>query len=96
VGHLAGDVIHVPDEPVHNGRASTGAVRRDNAKFANYNNALANQITRATVTGSAATHTTNGGFSLFNWLFNQPPPKPPCFSTSVDDGLGNRSSSGCQ
>jgi RHS repeat-associated protein len=77
VGHLAGDVIHVPDEPIHNGRASTGAVRRDNAKFATYNNALRNQITRATVSGSAATHTTNGGFSLFNWLFNQPPPPPP-------------------
>jgi RHS repeat-associated protein len=97
VGHLAGDVIHVPDEPVHNGRASTGAVRRDNAKFGNYNNALANQITRATVTGSAATHTTNGGFSLFNWFFNQPPPKQPCFSTSASDNHGNSTgSSGCQ
>ena len=77
VGHLAGDVIHVPDEPIHNGRASTGAVRRDNAKFGQYNNAVANQVTRATVTGSAATHTTNGGFSFFNWLFNSTPAPNP-------------------
>ncbi len=38
LGHLAGDVIHVPDEPIHNGRGSVGAIRRDNGKFANYNN----------------------------------------------------------
>jgi hypothetical protein len=75
-GHLAGEFIHVPDEPIHNGRASSGAIRRDAAKFATYNNALRNQITRATVSGSAATHTTNGGFLLFDWLFNQPPPPP--------------------
>ena len=96
VGHLAGDVVHVPDEPVHNGRGGRGAIKRDDAKFAKYNNALANQITRATVTGSAATHTTNGGFSLFNWFFNQPP-KEPCFSTSASDNHGNSTgSSGCQ
>jgi RHS repeat-associated protein len=96
-GHLAGDFVHVPDEPIHNGRASTGALRRDNAKFAKYNNALANQITRATVAGSAATHTTNGGFSLFNWFFNQPPPPPPCATTSATDSRGNGTGlSGCQ
>jgi RHS repeat-associated protein len=96
-GHLAGDFVHVPDEPIHNGRASTGAIRRDNAKFAKYNNALANQITRATVAGSAATHTTNGGFSLFNWFFNQPPPPPPCATTSATDSRGNGTGlSGCQ
>jgi RHS repeat-associated protein len=92
VGHLAGDVIHVPDEPIHNGRASTGAIRRDNAKFSNYNNALANQITRATVAGSAATHTTNGGFDVFNWLFFSQPTQPqqqPCARTSATDSQGN-------
>lgn len=62
-GHVAGEFVHLPDEPVHNGRASAGAIRRDDAKFANYNSALTNQITRATVSGSATTHTMNGGFS---------------------------------
>ena len=65
VGHLAGDVIHVPDEPIHNGRASTGAVRRDNRKISNYNSLVRQQVTRATVTGSAATHTTNWFWDLF-------------------------------
>jgi RHS repeat-associated protein len=76
-GHLAGEFVHVPDEPIHNGLASTGAIRRDAAKFARYNNAVANQITRATVGASAATHTTSAGFSLWNWLMFSPPPQQP-------------------
>jgi hypothetical protein len=94
VGHLAGDVIHVPDEPIHNGRASTGAIRRDNAKFANYNGLVRQQITRATVTGSGAAHETN----WFGDLFFPPPVKAaPCATTSASDSLGNSTgSSGCQ
>ncbi len=93
-GHLAGEFVHVPDEPIHNGRASTGAIRRDAAKFARYNNAVANQITRATVGASAATHTTNAGFSLWNWLMFSPPPQQQpkaTVTTSECDTLPNGS-----
>jgi len=77
-GHVASEFVHVPGEPTHNGRGSVGAIRRDNAKFANYKGALTNQITRATVSGSAATHTSNGIQDWFSrWFFNQPPPAPP-------------------
>jgi hypothetical protein len=71
---VVGDIAAGGTANVVGGR---GAIRRDNAKFAKYNNALANQITRATVTGSAAIHTTNGGISLWNWLMFSPPPPPP-------------------
>jgi RHS repeat-associated protein len=80
-GHVASEFVHVPEEPIHNGRGSTGAIRRDNAKFSKYNNALVNQTVRAGVAGSAATHGTNGGTSLanrfWNWLMFSPPPPPP-------------------
>jgi hypothetical protein len=59
-GHVAAEFVHVPGEPFHNGRKSVGAIRRDNAKFAKYNQTLVNQITRATVSSSLAAHTTNG------------------------------------
>jgi RHS repeat-associated protein len=77
-GHVASEFVHVPGEPTHNGRGSVGAVRRDNAKFAKYNSAVTNQLTRAGVSGSAATHTSNGIQDWFSrWFFNQPPPAPP-------------------
>ena len=104
LGHLAGDVIHVPDEPIHNGRGSVGAIRRDDAKFANYNSLLRQQITRATITGSAVNHTPEGSLGLWDFMFGPPPPPtppppppPPCATTSATDSVGNTTgTSGCQ
>lgn len=82
-GHAAASVIHVPAEPFHNARRGVGAIRSDNAKFAKYNQAVTNQIARAAVTGSGATHTTNGVPSIisrfWDWfsLLNPAPPPPP-------------------
>jgi len=99
VGHVAGEFVHVPDEPVHNGRASVGAIRRDDAKFSKYRGALTNQITRATIGASTTTHTMNGGFSLWKWLFFAPPPptpKPVIACTSASDSQGNSTGTHCE
>jgi RHS repeat-associated protein len=69
-GHIAADMVHVPEEPIHNGRNSVGAIRRDNAKFARYHQAVRSQITRGVVTSSAATHTTNGAIGVVNRIWN--------------------------
>ena len=76
-GHVAADMVHLPEEPIHNGRNSVGAIRRDNAKFAKYNKAVASQVVRGTVTASGTTHIwngiTNGLNNLWNWLMFAPP-----------------------
>jgi len=72
-GHVASEFVHVPGRPTHNGRASVGAVRRDDAKFAKYDSALRNQITRATVTGAAATRSSKGIQDFLDrWFLNGP------------------------
>jgi RHS repeat-associated protein len=81
-GHLAGDAIHIPDEPVHNGQASSGAIRRDNAKFARYNGAVTNQITRATIAGSAVTHATGWSISLSSTMLTVPAQPDPTVTTT--------------
>lgn len=84
-GHIAGESVHVPDEPVHNGRRGRGARRRDDAKFARYNRALRTQITRAGIWGSVGQHITNAGVWLGGLLsFNPPPPPhPPIYKVTV-------------
>jgi RHS repeat-associated protein len=93
VGHIAGDSIHLPDDPSVNGAVSAQRrlpARTPDGRFASYDRLLRNQITRAGVVGSATTHTASWGW---NQLFLM---KQPCFIVSWDDGLGNSGSSGCQ
>jgi RHS repeat-associated protein len=89
-GHLAGEYIHVPDEPIHNARGSRGAIRRDDLKFAKYNSAIRNQIARATVAGSSATHTSNGLQDLIReWFFSGPHCHTEQTTVTFYDGSGH-------
>jgi hypothetical protein len=97
-GHLAGDSVHLPDDPVSSGVVSARRrlpARTPDGRFASYDRLLRIQITRAGVAGVAATHTTNGGFDIMRWLVDHP--HQTCFSTSATDNFGNSTgSSGCQ
>jgi hypothetical protein len=77
VGHLAGDVIHIPDEPIRPDPRHQARTSVYNARVATRNRAIVNQTVRAGVASSAGVHGTNGGFSLFDWLFLSPPPPNP-------------------
>ena len=86
-GTLAGEVIHVPDEPVrpdprHQARTSVYNVRN-----AARNKAAIQQAVRSGVVGSASTHTTNNVPSLFNRFWNWvSPPTQPTVTTDQGDG----------
>lgn len=95
IGHLAGDYIHLPDDPVSGGVVSAKRrlpARTPDGRFASYDKLLRRQITFSGVGSSSATHFTN-------WLLVLP--DQPCFSTSTDDisnpnGQGSVERSGCQ
>jgi len=83
VGHLAGDVIHIPDDPVHNGTGITGRAVTDPAAFGKINRATLRQLGISAVPASLGTHGTEGAigiwdeFDLQNLLKNQNQPQPP-------------------
>jgi len=88
-GHMAGDFVHIPDEPTfHLTAKSRRAWKFDiraglSANAARNWQQLANQGVRSTVTSSAATHTSNGMWDWFEqWWFNQSPPPENPHSTS--------------
>ena len=77
VGHLAGSVVHVPDEPIrpdlrHQARTSVYQVR-----LAARNRAIVSQTVRAGVASSIGGQGTHSGFWFVDWLFSSPPPSNP-------------------
>jgi RHS repeat-associated protein len=68
VGHLAGDVVHLPDEPTRTGQRRLPA-RTPDGRFASYNGLVRQQVTRAGIAGGAVTHVTN----WFGDFFFPPP-----------------------
>jgi hypothetical protein len=72
VGHLAGDSIHLPDEPTLTGPVSAKRrlpARTPDGRFASYNRLVGQQVTRAGIAGGYGTHQTNWFWDLFS-----PPP----------------------
>jgi RHS repeat-associated protein len=76
-GHIAGDFVHVPDEPTfsmtgRNGRVYNQAYRNGLRALATRDQALNNQAVRSSL-GSSGSNI----FGLWwNWFTNQPPPPP--------------------
>jgi hypothetical protein len=71
-GHLAGDSIHLPDDPVNSGVVSARRrlpARTPDGRFASYNKLARQQVTRAGASGGLFTHVAN----WFNDLFFPPP-----------------------
>jgi RHS repeat-associated protein len=69
-GHIAADMVHVPEEPMrpdarHRARTSVYMARR-----AARNRALVSQAVRSGVVSSAASHGTNGAMGMINSIWN--------------------------
>jgi RHS repeat-associated protein len=102
-GHIAADVVHVPEDPGPRPRTNgRRKLEKWNAKTADRNFKIGANVGIGTASGSPIGHTAQRyGSSLWSWFFPPqpdppPPPAPPCFRTSTDDGSGHTSSSGCQ
>ena len=94
-GHLAGEFVHVPDDPVFKGRNMKEGMRRYNKALNRYNSAVANQTVRSVVGASATTHSTNGAFDVFRWLdLQQRSTSKAC--TNATDGFGNSTGTHCE
>lgn len=80
-GTLAGEVVHVPDEPVRPDPRHQARTSVYNARMQARNQAIISQGIRGGVTGSAVTHSSNGAMGLvnrlWNWLLFSPPPSNP-------------------
>lgn len=91
-GHIAGDMVHVPDEPIRPGGHGPARTSQYNARRSQYNRAIVNQGVRAGVASSAGVHGTNGATSLvnqlWNWLMFSPPPPPPEPTVTTEQGDG--------
>lgn len=77
VGHLAGDVIPVPDDPIRPDPRHQARTSVYNARMTARNRAIVSQTVRAGVASLAGVHGTNAVFSFFDWLFSSPPPSNP-------------------
>jgi RHS repeat-associated protein len=97
-GHVAGEFVHVPEEPTfrfngRNGRVNNQAYRNGLKALAGRNTqTFVNQGVRAGVTSSATVHTSNGIQDwLTRWFFNQTPqPDPqPHVTHRICDENGN-------
>jgi RHS repeat-associated protein len=91
-GHIAADMVHVPDEPIRPSGHGPARTSQDNARKADYKKALNSQLVRGGVAGSAGVHGTNGATSLGNrfwsWLMFSPPPPPPEPTVTTQQGDG--------
>lgn len=67
IGHLAGDFVHVPDDPVHNGTGITGRAVTDPAAFGKINRAVLRQMGISAIPSSLATHGTDSGIRGLGW-----------------------------
>jgi RHS repeat-associated protein len=92
-GHIAGDMVHVPEEPIRPGGHGPARTSQYKARKSQYNRAVVNQAVRAGVASSAGVHGTNGATSLvnqlWNWLMFSPPPLQPTVTTEQGDGWIN-------
>ncbi len=88
-GHVAADMVHVPEEPMRPNGHGPARTSNYNARVAARNKALANQGVRAGVASSAGVHTTNGSMAginrVWNWLM---------FSSQSGDGSSVRTQQG--
>jgi len=92
-GHIAADLVHVPDEPIRPMGHGPARTSQYNARKADYKKALNSQLVRGGVAGSAGVHGTNGTTSLgqrfWNWLtssLSSPAPQEPTVTTEQGDG----------
>lgn len=103
-GHVAGEFVHVPEEPTfrfngRNGRVNNQAYRNGLKALAGRNTqAFVNQGVRAGVTSSATAHTSNGIQDWFEqWFFNQTPqPQPQPHVTMTIINCSDQNGNPCQ
>lgn len=102
VGHIAGSVIHVPDDPVLDISPSAVGSRTSWAQVqsATYLQWAVGAVPTEGATEASGWATNWAGVAMFSgspfdWLVPPPPPPGPCFSTSTTQG-GVTTSSGCQ
>jgi len=94
-GNIASSFVHVPEEPTLRMRSTRQfkTYARESEYFQKYggrNQAITNQFTRAGLTSSVSTHSSNGLVDWLNrWFFNGPHCHTEETSTTITDRNGN-------
>ena len=89
-GHLAGNSIHLPEEPIFVGPVSAKRIyaRTPDGRFASLTGLVRQQVIRSGVAGAGTTHGTSFAWDWVRSLISPDPPKGPCVSTTDSAGGG--------